>query len=189
VSSTIGGDEHVVGLEVAVDDSGRMRGGEAPAGGDVHRDHVAPRAIAELPAAQRPALHVFHREVDLALVLADLVHVHDVRVREPGQRLGLALESRRAFGARGVARAQQLDRELAIELVVASGVDDAHAARAEPTEHRVAPDVLGIGRGLERILARRGDGRARRQHRRVGVRVRGILAATHRRECPPSWTS
>jgi hypothetical protein len=62
-----------------------------------------------------------HRDEDLAAVLADLVDVDDVGVREAGERLGLAQ------GALAVAElvvglaADELDRDAAIELLVEAG--------------------------------------------------------------------
>ena len=51
------------------------------------------------------------------------------------------------------AKRQQLERDLAIELRIVGGVDDAHAAGAEAIEDHVAPDQLGDG-GVEPVVAR-----------------------------------
>jgi hypothetical protein len=45
------------------------------------------------------------------------------------------------------AGADELDRDLAVELLVVGGVDDAHAAGADAAEHREAADAGGLGRG------------------------------------------
>ena len=146
-------DDDVVGLEVAVDEARRVGGGEALAGLQHHGEHLAPRTLAGAqPPAQRLALHEFHDEVDLALELADLVHADDVGVGEPGHRLGLAVQAgaSEAVALRGP---QQLDGDLAVELVVVGRVDDAHAALADLLQDREVADprrddqLIGLGGG------------------------------------------
>jgi hypothetical protein len=55
----------------------------------------------------------------------------DVGVREAGEGLGLAQEAGAAVGVVARSRVEQLDGDLAVELLVVGGVDDAHAAAAE----------------------------------------------------------
>ena len=81
---------------------------------------------------------------------ADVVHGDDVGVRQARHRLRLAQHARRE--ARLVAAeiaAQQLERDLAIELRIVRGVDHAHAARAEPIEHEIAAER---GAALELVV-------------------------------------
>ena len=88
------------------------------------------------------------------VVRADLVHGDDVGVRHPGHRLGLtqhAVAGLRVF-AQGLA-AQDLDGDLAIELVVVGGVDDAHAALTDDVEDLEAAELhRGGGAAREQLL-------------------------------------
>jgi hypothetical protein len=78
-------------------------------------------------------------------VLADLINLHDVRVREAGHRLRLA-------GHAGAHRrlveqlpTDQLERHLAVEAAVVTRVHDAHRALAELVEHDEGADRGRIG--------------------------------------------
>ena len=62
----------------------------------------------------------------------------DVRVIQRRKHLGLALESRQAFGIAGKLFGQDFDRNVAAELGVVGVVDFAHAAGAD-----VAGDFVG----------------------------------------------
>ena len=145
---SVGADDHVLGLEVAVDDAERVRRGEAAPGGEVDVADLAPRAPPLVtPGAERAAWHVLHRDEHALAERADVVHGDDVGVGEARQRASLAEEPRAPLG---IARAVEvgphdLDGDGAIELGVVRGIDDAHAAGAEPFEDRVAPDA-GPGR-------------------------------------------
>jgi hypothetical protein len=90
--------------------------------------------------------------------VADLVDRDDVRVGDPRQRLGLAEHA--VAGGRvphaGLV-AQHLHGDLAVELVVVGGVDDAHAARAQAGEDREAADPRRRDAGMGRRS--RGAGR------------------------------
>ena len=86
--------------------SGARRGrsiarfGEPAAGGDVHLDDRLPReplAAGIHPVAHGAALDVLHHDEHVALVLADLVHHHDVRMAEPRHRPCLAGHPRVRF--------------------------------------------------------------------------------------------
>jgi hypothetical protein len=140
-------DEHVVGFKVAVDEAAGVRGGEAAADLQVHGDDLAPAAgRGGLPGAQGLALDVLHRQVDLAEVLADLVDLDDVGVRQAGERLGLAAGAGADVGVVAVG-ADELDSDLAVQLLVVRGVDDAHAAGADAAEHGEAADAGGLRGG------------------------------------------
>ena len=62
----------------------------------------------------------------------------DVRVAQRGQHLGRAPEADRVVLAR-LRVAQDLDGDLAVELVVVGGVDDAHAALANGSNNLEDP--------------------------------------------------
>ena len=99
----VAADQHVLGLEVAVDEPGGVRGREPRAGGDEDVEDLAQgaRPLGQ-PLGERPALDELHRDEDLAAERADVVHDDDVRVREPRHRLRLAQQARlRARRRRG----------------------------------------------------------------------------------------
>ena len=158
-------EEHVVGLEVAVDQALGVRAGQALADGDEHPDDLAPGALLlGHPLAQGAAGEVLHRHEHLALVDADVVDGDHVRVRHLGDRLSLPDHARLPPGLiRGLfLRPQKLERDPAIQLRIECRVDDAHRARAELFEHHVAADGGAAGehvgsvhdRGVRTVLAR-----------------------------------
>jgi hypothetical protein len=139
-------DQHVVGLEVAVDDADGVGGGEALTGLQEHGEDLAPLAGAEPgPLAEAEAGDQFHGEEHGVAELVDLVDVDDVGVGEAGHRLGLAEHAVLALAvvAGAMAAAHDLDGDAAGELGVLGLVDDAHAALAELAEDLEAADVRG----------------------------------------------
>ena len=89
LDAAVVGEQHVLGLEVAVHDAGLVRGGEA--GEDrVHDvDGLLGRELLVVlqQLAERDAGEVLHDEVRHVGVLALVEDVHDVRMREPrGER-------------------------------------------------------------------------------------------------------
>jgi hypothetical protein len=141
-------DHDVGGLEVAVDEAGRVGGREALAGlanmaGELGEGSPA---LALEPGAQGHAVHEFHGDVDLAAEGADLVDADDVGVGEPGHGLGLAQQAVAGQVLAGLG-VEQLDGDLAVELLVVGGIDDAGAAAAELAQDGEAAD-RGRGRGV-----------------------------------------
>ena len=213
-------DEHVVGLEVAVGDAGGVGGLEAAAGGEELAQDLAPahrprqlRRVAE-PAGQGLAANQLHRDEQPAVVGAGLVDLDDVGMRDLRQGLGLAQQALVALDLG--AAAHELERDLAVELVVVGGVDLAHRAGAEwleqdePTdadglelaEQRRAHLLLAEVRAGGRVEPRReavGGGRVGpAKARRCAVAVRsGLVVVAHRGSglarsasfWPCSWSS
>src|SRR6185436_14682966 len=70
-------------------------------------------------------------ERDRAFVFLDVMHRHDVRVRERRGRARLAQESLAQPGVAGKLRLQHLERDKPVETQVRSEVDRAHAATTE----------------------------------------------------------
>ncbi|MCY1011609.1 hypothetical protein OV079_39810 [Nannocystis pusilla] len=146
-------DEHVVGLEVAVNQPGRVRRREASPGPEHRAQHLLPRAsLGAEPRPQRVAVDVLHGDVDPFVVLADLVHLHDVRMRQPRQRLRLADHAGPDLAIVEVPPRQDLDRHLSRQRGVVSGIDDPHAALAQLARYGEGADpeewrALGHGRG------------------------------------------
>ena len=89
------------------------------------------------PVAQRLSLEQLHDGVDDRAVPSEVVDREDVRVRERGDRLRLALEARERLAVRDEALGQDLDRDVALEPRVPRPVDLAHAARA-PIGERIS---------------------------------------------------
>ena len=147
---------HVAGLQVAVNDplAVRLVQGigdlDAAAQRLVERQGTLPETILERFALEQ--LH--HQEVRLVLA-TDVEERADVRVREPGDRPRLPLESLACFGRRGPVRGQDLHRDRAIEAGVARLVDLAHAARSERREDLVRPEARtgGQAHGFRRRCA------------------------------------
>ena len=107
------------------------------------------------PVRDGVPLHVLHRDEDLVFERADVVRDDDVRVRQARDRLRLAQRALPPLRQRdAVARlhAQQLDRDLAIQLRVVRRVDLAHAAAPDHRQHDVAADARPAReRGRHRI--------------------------------------
>ena len=147
-------DEDVLGLQVAVDDALLVRGAEAArdlqgvVDGLARRD----RAGGEL-LAQRRSLEQLRDDVRRALVGADVVDRHDVRMVEASCRARFLLEPAQPVGVRGVGGGQHLDRDLAIQPRVVRAVDLAHAPRPDGRDDVVRAktgsgiDAHGSGRG------------------------------------------
>src|SRR6185436_3159191 len=103
----------------------------------------------------RLALEQLHGDEQLAAVLADLVKLADVRMVHAGRGAGLAPESL----ARGVVARDgrhRLEGDGALELLVARGVDDAHAALSQLADDPVVADAPREAVAHRRLVAERG---------------------------------
>ena len=127
-----GRQQHVVGLDVAVDEAAGVGVGKGArdlaAGGAPVGDRQ--RAALLQPPPERFALDERHREVGEAGDLAGREQRHDVRVLEAGGELDLLLESLGAH-ARGELGREDLDDDAAAEAAVPGEEHAAHAAAAE----------------------------------------------------------
>ena len=104
------------------------------------------RFFAAIQSRSVPPLRYSIARKTWPLVDADVEDADDVRVRQLGDRLRLAHQARLAprLIALALVRAQELERDLAIELRIVGGVDDAHRAGAEPLEHQVAAEDVAL---------------------------------------------
>jgi hypothetical protein len=142
---------HVLRLEVAVHDAGRVRGGEGGGelagdrGGVGDREAAVRRAGEEL--GEGGAVVVGHDEEARPLVLAGLVDGADVRMVEAGGGPRLAPEARRVGGACLAPLEEELDRHLPPQLDVRGEVDHPHAAAAERAQQPVVGDQPPGGLG------------------------------------------
>ena len=152
----VGRDEHVVRLDVAVDDPVPVREAERLQQllrvGDRRVDRE--RAARHDQLLEAAPLDHLHGDVVGALRLAAVVDGDDVRMREPGGRLRLAPEALDEEVVLRVALVQDLDGDAAAELLVLGEVDVGHAAGAElpqdpvaAVEERVDEGVRDAGHG------------------------------------------
>src|SRR5262249_41578065 len=83
---------------------------------------------------------VLHHEIELALFgLADVVDVDDVRVVDAVRRARLAKHPRAKMRLAAQIRANQFQRDDAIDEHVASAIDDAHSAFTRARFESIAP--------------------------------------------------
>ena len=129
----LGVDQDVLRLDVAVDHLARV--GDREAAGDLDRvgDRLlrVERAVAADPLLQRFALDVLEDDVGVAAVLAGVDHRDHVGVGELGHRARLLAEALELVGLLGHLAVHHLDRDLAVERLVARQVDGRHAAAAQ----------------------------------------------------------
>ena len=97
----------------------------------------------------------------LAVVLADLVDGHDVRVVEVGRRLRLGAEALHVGRRRQLAGQDHLEGDDAVQAHLPRLVDDAHAAAGDLLQQLVVAEVAhrrprGHGRALPGCQGRRG---------------------------------
>ena len=164
-------------LEVPVHDVQGVGSREALTGLPKHVDDLSPVTCVLLPepGLQRRPSAKFHGHEQLVSSLSnlsDLVDMDDVGVREPGEGSGFTPHSLAELGAVDAPRAEQLDGDLAIELLVVGRVDRAHASVAERTEHAKAPDhhclrarAEQCGMSLQALVALLGTVEQRGSHR------------------------
>ena len=152
-------DHHVRRLDVAVDDAGVVRELErvAQLAHDAHRFLQVEALVRVEEVLEFLALDELHDEVGDVAFLAEVVHLDDVRMVEPRDRLGLAHEAHRIVLGRilvEVALEDGLDRDAAAEPRVDALVDDAHRALAERALDVVAAERLEFRNAASRSWLR-----------------------------------
>ncbi|MEZ4382371.1 MAG: hypothetical protein R3A79_13555 [Nannocystaceae bacterium] len=135
---------------------------------ELERRAPGPRFGAQ-PGAEGQPLDELHHQEDPPVVLAELVDLDDVRVRQASHRPGLGEERGAALDGVGLAAVEHLEGDAAAELLVVGRVDRAHAAAAEHPEDDEAIDPHAAAR-------RRAAGRCVRDHRRRELRRRRRVA-------------
>ena len=140
LDATFAVDDHVVRLDVPVDDPVLVR--VAQRGEDLSRvrdrDRHRARPARHDQLLQRPALDVLHHDVVRALGDAPVVDRDDVGVRQPGGVGRLAAEALDELLVVRVALVEDLHRDAAAELLVLGEPDVGHPARAELALEAVA---------------------------------------------------
>ena len=131
---TVRADQDVRRLDVAVGDVVVVR--EPERSGDFARDLGGllrrELLVRRQDLGECAPLHLLHHDEVGALVLAPVVDVDDVGVREAGGRLRFAAESLDEVGVGGELGEQHLDGDLAVEQEIARGEDVGHAAASDP---------------------------------------------------------
>jgi hypothetical protein len=103
-----------------------------------------------------------HREIMLALVNADFVNGHDVRMPQTRRRRGFDAKPMDEFFARILAKQQQLDRHNSVEAGLSRFVDNAHAAARDFLQQLVITEMADVriedarGRFMTPRVTRRG---------------------------------
>jgi hypothetical protein len=145
--AALGVDDHVVGLDVAVDDAALVReaGGAQDLDADVDDLRGRERALVAHQLLERAPLEELHRDVVGPIPRPAVEDLDDVRVLETRRRRGLAAEALDELLVRGEAPVQDLQRDLAPELLVIGAVDVRHAARADPGRDAIAPVDQRLG--------------------------------------------
>ena len=180
-------EQDVVGLDVAVDDRERVGGGERVGGllhdaADFLRGQLAPALD---PRAERFAVDQAHDEVDQAAALVDVVDRDDVGVRQARGGLRLAGEALADFLLEGELGREHLDRDAALQPLVAGAIDHPHPASADLAFDRIRVSqrlfrgaerglfVVGCGSVIRPLLARQKRCAARTANNLSLCRLRG----------------
>ena len=153
---SLGIDEHVRGLQVAVQDPALVGVVHGPDHGEHALDFRA--RIAPGMLRQRGPLDELHRVVLLALVLAHLVDRHDVGVVEVRRRLGLGVEPLDVTARGEAAGEDHLERDEPVERHLPRLVDDPHPAPGDLLQQLVVAEVadgrqFGVAVRLDRFVA------------------------------------
>ena len=123
-------------------DPGIMRREQPLSSRAVHPQDLLPAVLLRrLPACQGGVADKLHDDVHLVSDLAHFIDLDDVGSRDAGQRLGLADDADAKLGALLVFRMDDLNRDLAVQILVVGGVDDAHRSLADLAQQDVAADA------------------------------------------------
>ncbi|WSA37386.1 hypothetical protein OG946_08345 [Streptomyces sp. NBC_01808] len=109
---------------------GRQRGADPV--GQLQRAAGLQRALLLDDLAEGRAVDLLHHEEEHALVHTPVVQRHHIRMADLRGGDRLAREPRRQVAARVVVEDEQLERHVAVQVVVAAGPDLAHPAPADP---------------------------------------------------------
>ena len=133
----VGGDNHVRGLEVAVHDAPRVRGGETVAqlDGDME-DAIERQRPAQETRRERLPRHIFHDDVRDAIGLEHVVDACDVRVVERGGRGAFLHQAPELFFRTDALDRQPLECDGPAKPRVLCEKDFAHPARTDLLEYR-----------------------------------------------------
>ena len=156
--------EHVAGLDVPMHEPARVRRCDGPRdlGGETRGLLRWKRTTASDDGRQILAVHELHDDERAGGIGAVVVDRHDARVIERGGRLRFLAETSEEVGIPAIFGAQDLDRDVTLQLGVAGAVDRRHAALAEQFDQSIstAEDGADLSQGILRMTGR-GAPRAR----------------------------
>ena len=156
-------DHHVLGLQIPMDDAGRV--GPSQSLGDLRGDREdLAEGEADEPAASSRSVFPSTSSIamkDVESDARDLVDRDDVGMGEGGGGAGLALEAPEPLGIGGEVLGQHLDGDVASEPRVPRPIDLAHPARAERRQDLVGAEA-GAGGESQRSTSALRPGSARR---------------------------
>ena len=140
LDAAVFGEQHVLGLDVAVHDAGAVGRGEAGQDRVHDRDGLRHRQAALLAQqlAKRDAGKVLHDEVGHVAVLALVEHVDHVRVGQPCGGPGLLDEPALEHGVIAEVPVHHLEGDPALEAQVGGDVHGRHAAARDARAHPVS---------------------------------------------------
>jgi hypothetical protein len=147
--ASVGRDEDVAGLDVAVDEPGTVGlvEGAGDRGADVDRELGAEALLGVEQLAEALAVDELHHDGLATFVDADVVHPDDVGVAEPGDGDRFAAEALGDDRVGGEVGLEPLHRDLAIEVGVGGHPHLCHAPLADaPFEPVPAREQLTRGR-------------------------------------------
>ena len=133
-------DHDVLRLDVPVDDAVGVRVLQrlADLRGVVQRLRGAEYTVLRHALFERLALDELHDNILRLAAVADIVDRNDIRLREHGDRVRLRLKAVFQLGIRRHLIAQDLDGNIAVQLVAHGLVDDRHTAAADDLQDLVA---------------------------------------------------
>ena len=133
------GEQDIGRLEISVNDPALMGRMDGP-GQRGHQLGSGPSGLgrARQPVVEVPAFEQFQRHERQAVDFADVVDLQDVRVPEPGDRLGLDSEPGQMVHLRLLSAHDHLESHQAIQALLARLVHNAHAPFTELAEDVVA---------------------------------------------------
>ena len=133
-------DHDVLRFDVPVDDAMGMRVLQrlADLRGVVQRLRGAEYTVLRHALLERLAFDKLHDDILRLPAVADIVDRDDIRLREHGDRVCLRLEAIFQLSVRRHLIAQDLDGDIAVQLVAHGLVNDRHAAAADDLQDLVA---------------------------------------------------
>ena len=150
LGDSLGGQEDIARLEVAMDDPGRVGGMDGAREGLGQRGGLARgHGLLGQPLGEAAALGEFQREIGAMVVLADGVDGDDVRMSQPGDGVGFGPKPFDLLLGRELTFDEGLEGHEAAELPVVGLEDDPHGPPAQFIEELQAVDHrarAGFGR-------------------------------------------
>ncbi len=133
---------------------GGLEGGGDLAGDAESLRHGHPAGVE--PLLQGLPVHQLHRQETDAATFEGAEKGRDVGVLDRREQPRLATEPAHGVGFEGQLRMQELERDVAFEIVVPRAEDLSHAPGAETAEDAVAAhDVAGRRKGVRRVEGKR----------------------------------